>query len=418
VAVVVVGLSQRTVPAGVLERMAVADEALSKALQRLREDGELAEAVVVSTCLRTEVYAVVERFHLAIARIRDWFAELGGVSAEAASDWLYAYYDEAAAAHLFEVAAGLDSIVLGETEVLGQVRRAWERARAEGACGPVLAALFRHAVTAGKRVRAETALGRGRASFADAAVALASRHVGELAGRRALVVGTGQMGSGLAAALAAAEADVVVASRSEERAEEVARTVGGRATDVDGLASLLGEVDVVFASSGVATTVLDAPDVEAALAHRRGRPLLIVDVAVPRDVDPDVAALPGVTVLDLEDLRSFASAARAGEHGELERARAILVEELDRYRTDAAGRSAAPLVAALRQRAEAIRTAELARRRAELERLDDEARATVEALTKAIVAKLLHAPTVRLKAEAGSPRAERLAEALRTLFEL
>jgi glutamyl-tRNA reductase len=337
------------------------------------------------------------------------------------SEVLSCWIDEAAVSHLFEVAAGIDSPVLGEGEVLRQVRTAAELARREQAAGRVLRSLFRHAVEAGKRVRTETAISQGTTSIAHAAVALAAGNIeGGLGGRSVLVIGAGEMGAGFSKALAQppAPARVVVANRSPERAAAVADQSGATAVGLSKLDEELGRADVVLTSTSAADVVLDAVRVARAMQSRPVRPLLVVDLAIPRDVDPAVADIEGVSLLDVEDVRRFAEAQMSTRRGEIPAVRAVLTEELERYRVSSAARSAAPVVAALRARAESIRRAELDHQRARLDALGPEAAEIVEAVTRRTVAKLLHEPTVRLKDAAGSARGERLAEALRSLFDL
>jgi len=424
VAVVAVGINERDVSLDVFEQIAIAERDLPKALRLLCDSEHISEAVVLSTCLRTEVYAVVERFHDGLADIESFFGSLGGdmggglpALAEVLSCWI----DDAAVSHLFEVAAGIDSPVLGEGEVLRQVKSAAELARREQAADRVLMPLFRHAVEAGKRVRTETAIAQGTTSIAHAAVALAAgRLEGGLAGRSVLVIGAGEMGAGFSKALALAPgpARVVVANRSAERATALAAKSGAAAVGLAKLDEELGRADVVLTSTAAPDLVLDAARVGRTMQQRPGRSLLVVDVAVPRDVDPAVADIDGVSLLDVEDVRRFAEAQMSTRRAEIPAVRAVLDEELERYRASATARSAAPVVAALRNRAEAIRRAELDRQRARLDALGPEAREMVELVTQRTVAKLLHEPTVRLKDAAGSPRGERLAEALRSLFDL
>ncbi|HET6812112.1 MAG TPA: glutamyl-tRNA reductase [Acidimicrobiales bacterium] len=418
--VVVVGLN-RTVPLGLLERMTVTDANLPKALHDLGGRPHLLEAVVLSTCMRTEVYAEAEKFHGAIGDIRNFLAELSGASPESFSDHLYTYYEDAAAAHLFEVAAGLDSAVVGEGEILGQVRDAWERAREEGASGPVLSSLFRHAVEVGKRARTETAISRGVTSVSQAAVAMAADVLWGLTGRTVLVVGAGDMGRGMAVALAGRGVGrVLVASRSETRAAEVVAELPteARVVEMAEVPAQLRSVDLVLTGTASPSLVFSAEEVAAALAERDGRRLLMVDIAVPRDVDPAVRELPGVTLLDMADLVSFAEAGLSGRKAEVARVREIVEEELRRYGELSTARTVAPVVAALHDRAEALRVAELERMSGRLSSLDERQRRAVEAVTRGLVAKMLHDPTVRLKEEAGTPRGERLADALRTLFDI
>jgi glutamyl-tRNA reductase len=421
VPVIVVGLNRRTVALDLLERMRVSDVGLPKALQDLSDGAHVSEAVLLSTCMRTEVYAVVERFHGGVSDIRGFLARLGSCPPEDFADDLYSYFEEAAAAHLFEVAAGIDSAVLGEGEILGQVRHAWQRAQEESAVGPTLSHLFRHAVELGKRARSDTAIARGITSLSQAAVALVRERLGgSFDGHDVLMVGAGEMGEGMAAALAGSVGArrVMVANRTPDRAVELARRVGGEPVELGALVEALAGADVVLTSTGSPSILLDTSDLAPVLASRPGRPLLIMDVAMPRDVDPAVGRLPGVTLLDMDDLRSFAESGMAGRRQEVARVRALIADELDRYLNTTAARGVAPLVAALRAHAEDIRTNELDRYRSRLAGLDPRQRETVEALTKAILGKLLHEPTVQLKQAAGAPRAERLGDALRTLFDL
>jgi glutamyl-tRNA reductase len=371
--------------------------------------------------MRTEVYAVVEPFHRGVSDIRGFLARLGSSPPEDFADDLYSYFDEGAAAHLFEVAAGIDSPVLGEGEILGQVRHAWERAWEEAAAGPTLSHLFRHAVEVGKRARSETAIARGITSLSQAAVALVRERLGgSLDGYDVLMVGAGEVGEGIAAALAASvrARRVVVANRTRDRAVELAGRVSGEPVELGALSEALADADVVLTSTASPSILLEASDVAPVLARRRGRPLLIMDVAVPRDVDPGVGRLPGVTLLDMDDLRSFAESGLAGRRGEVAGVRALIAEELERYLDITAARGVAPLVAALRARAEDVRTNELDRYRSRLDGLDPRQRDAVEALTKGILGKLLHEPTVKLKEAARTPRAAQLGGALRSLFEL
>jgi glutamyl-tRNA reductase len=417
VSVVVVGLNHRTVPLELLERMNVSSARLPKVLADLAGREHVSEAVVLSTCHRTEVYAVAERYHGAVQDIRHAFSELAFIPPEDFSDHLYTYFDEGAVSHLFAVAAGLDSVVLGESEILGQVRQAWQRAHEEGAAGPRLAALFRHAVVSGKRARSETAIGRGSTSLAHAAVAMAARRLGSLEGRRILVLGAGDVGESMALAVAGIEAaEVLVANRTWDRAVALASRVGGRAVQLDGLGSAVSEADLLLTSTGAPSAILDHGDLAPVVEARRGRPLLIVDVAMPRDIDPSVADLPGVELLDLDDVRAFVEAGLEERRREVHRVRTIVDEELERYLASATAREVAPTIAALRERVEALRVSELERQRGRLEGLDPKQREAVEAVTRGVMAKLLHDPTVRLKDAAGTVRGERLSDALRDLF--
>ncbi|MFP5317238.1 MAG: glutamyl-tRNA reductase [Acidimicrobiia bacterium] len=417
--VVVVGLNHRTVPLALLERMAVPADRLPKALGDLAARPFLTEAVLLSTCHRTEAYVVAERFHGAVQDVRHFLSELAFAAPEEFSDHLYTYYDEAAAAHLFGVAAGLDSVVLGESQILGQVRDAWRLAQGEGTAGAQLSALFRHALEVGKRARAETGIGRGVTSLSQAAVSMARQRLGTLAGRTMLVIGAGKMGEGMVADLAESEgpADVIVANRTWERATTLAARIGGRAVQMEGLPEALVEADVVFTSTSGADEVIERDALAPVVARRAAdRPLLIVDLGMPRNVDPGVRELAGVTVLDLADLRGFVQVGLDQRRKEVTPVRELVATEVARYVEATTARGMAPTVAALHDKGEQIRQAELERFRARLAGLDARQQAAVEALTRGIVAKLLHDPTVRLKDSAASARGERLSTALQELF--
>ena len=423
--VVVVGLSHRTVPLDLLERMTVTPDRLPKALGDLVSRDFVSEAVILSTCHRTEIYVVAERFHGGVQDIRHFLTGLAFLPPEDFSDHLFTYHDESAAAHLFAVAAGLESVVLGESQVLGQVRVAWERAREEGTAGSRLSALFRHALEVGKRVRSETAIGRGVTSLSQAAVAMATDRLGTLEGRKLVLLGAGEMGEGMAADLAASTdasdgdgPEVVVASRTRHRAVKVAAKVGAQVVDLAELPTALEQADVLLSSTGSPTVVLGPSDLGPVMAARSARPLLMVDMGMPRDIDPAVRSLPGVTLLDLNDLQAFVEAGIDERRKEVVRVRSIVADEVGRFQDAVAERQAAPLVTALRDRADELRATELARYRHRLEGLDARQQEAVAALTRSILAKLLHEPTVRLKESAGSARGERLAEATRELFDL
>ncbi len=425
--VIVVGVEQRDSPLELLERVTLTDAALPKALGRLRDQSNLSEAVILSTCLRTEIYAVVERFHDGVAELQEFLATVGDCSVDTLTDHLSIRFDDDVAHHLFTVAAGLDSAVIGESEVLGQVRRAWERARDEEVTGPVLGGMFRHAIETGKRVRSETAIARGITSLSHGAVALAARRRrGGLAGARVLVVGAGEMGQGVAQALSGHDAGgVVIANRTLDRTEALVAGLPDTVVEqvsvepLEGLAGLLAGSDVVFTSVGTTHPIIDRSMVEAATAARDpGQPMVVVDLGVPRNVDPEASRSEGVVLLDMEDLRAAVDDAVSGRHDEVAGATRIVSDEVERYRVVSRARDAAPMVSALRARVERARRAELDRQRSKRSGLSDEQWQEVDAVTRSMAAKLLHQPTVTLKDAAGTPRGERLVEALRTLFDL
>ncbi len=414
--VLAIGLSHRTATLGLLEQMTIDEPDRPKALADLISREHVSEAVVLSTCNRTEVYAFAETFHGAFQNLRDFLSESSHLAPEQFNDSLYTYYEADAVSHLFSVACGLDSAVLGEHEIQGQVREAWEAARLEGTCGTTLNALFRHAVEVGKRARTETGISHHITSVSQAAVALATERLDGLAGRNLMVLGAGDMGEGMAGGLTrSGVAEVIVANRTTDRASELAQRVGGRAVGLDEMAAELTSVDVLLTSTGASSLMLEHGDVAEVMARRQRRPLLIVDVAVPRDVDPAAGDLEGVTLLDMDDLRAFADRGLRERQAELDRVRGIISHEVDRYLDYSSAREAAPLIAAFRTRAEVLRQEEMDRHSAGLSPAEREA---VEAATRGLVGKLLHEPTVRLKDASGSPRGDRLAEALRDLFDL
>jgi glutamyl-tRNA reductase len=419
VAIVVIGVNHRSAPLDLLERLTVGAEDLPKVLSFASQRDYVSEAVVVSTCNRTEIYAVVERFHDSYAGLRSVLSEHAEVPVADLADHLSVDFDEAAAGHLFSVAAGLDSAVIGETEILGQLKDAWRVARDEGAAGPHLNALFRHALHVGKRARTETGISRSVASASAAAVALASQRLDGLAGRRVLVLGAGDMGDQMAVALAGAGvAEVLVANRTATRAAELAERVGGAAVPFDRIGDVLADVDLLLTSTAAVNQVVNRATIEEVVGARHGRPLLIVDIAVPRDVDPRVAELPGVELCDMDDLRTFTEAGLNRRRGEISAVTEIIEDELVRFRAMRNARSVAPVISDLHARSEAIRRAELERFSGRLDGLTDRQRDAVEALTHGIVAKLLHRPSVRLGELAGTVRGDQIVDALADLYDM
>jgi len=430
VSVLVVGLSHKSAPVATLERAVVSGDTLTKLLRDLVQAEPVAEAFVISTCNRVEVYADVDRFHAGVTAICELLARHCGVPSPELTPHLYVHYEERAISHLLAVAAGLDSMVVGEDQILGQVRSAVKLAEEHGTAGRVLGELGRLALRTGKRGRAETTIGRAGLSLLSAAMEVAAGQAGTdtLSGRRVLVVGAGSM-SALAAATAARSgaASIAVANRTKEHAERVAATVGTSPTTVSGLDTLpaaLAAADVVISCTGATGHVITVDVICAALAARSGSapesprgPLVIMDLAMPRDVEPGVADLPGVVLIGMDQLREHASAIRDDDVAAV---RAILEAELASYQSAMDAARVAPVVVALRAKAAKVVDAELTRLSGRLsaDDLSGHALDEIAQTVRRVVDKLLHAPTVRVKELAGSPGGEEYAAALRVLFDL
>jgi glutamyl-tRNA reductase len=420
--VVVVGLNHRTAPVGLLERLTIADERLPKALHHLSTFDHVLEAVVLSTCNRVEVYAAVSKFHAGTQDLRNFLSEFCHVAPEDFADHLYSYHDEAAIRHLFRVAAGIDSMVLGESEILGQVRRAFQSATDEAMVQRVLGAAFRKALRVGKRVRTETYIGHNPVSISSAAVELARKAwPGEtLAGKRVSIVGAGKMGRLAAQALRSAGArDVTVVNRSEERGQGLAELFDATARPWSELADALASSDIVICSTTAPVPVLDKALIESVMAVRgTASPLFVVDIAVPRDVDPAAKDVPGVVLRDIDDLRGVVETNLGSRLDEVGHVEEIVTGELEKLMEWERATEIAPTIAALVARGDDIRITETERVRRQLGALSDEQRRAVELLTHRIVAKLLHPPLEKAKDLASSKQGHLYLTALRELFEL
>jgi glutamyl-tRNA reductase len=410
---VLVGISHHRAPVELRERVALAPGAagdLSRALA-----AEWGEAVCLSTCNRTEIYLVHADAGGAEARATAALDAASGLEDGRLAAALYRLRDEAAALHLFRVAAGLDSMVPGEGEILGQVRSAFEL----GAPGPVLDRLFSQALHAGKRVRHQTAIAESPASVSGAGAALAQQVFGELEQRQVLLVGTGKTSELAARNLVSRGARVAfVAGRTAERVDRLAERFDAKPIALDDVVAALAQADVVVSSTSAPGLVLRRAEVEAALPARRGRPLLLVDLAVPRDLDPEIHELADCYLYDIDDLEAVVAASLAGRRREAERAEAIVAEQADRFREWQASLDVVPAIASLRARAEEIRAAELERLQGRLDGLSESDRRAVESATARIVDKLLHLPTVRMKEAAVTADGVLYADAVRHLFGL
>ncbi|MBN99229.1 MAG: glutamyl-tRNA reductase [Acidimicrobiaceae bacterium] len=407
-------------PLDLFEQFAIGEEALPKALAGVHGCRNISEAIVLSTCNRTEVYVYAEKFHGAYQDVRDFFAETAQIAPESFNDYLYAHYDSDAIQHLFSVTCGLDSAVVGENEVQHQVKVAWERAREEGTCGTVINEAFRRALEVGKRVRTQTDLSRNSSSVAKACVEMANHQLGNLADQRILVLGAGEVGEGVATSLATLETGhISFINRSFERAHELAKRIDAEAIPFEKINEALSSCDVLLTSTASDSAIFDRARLETIMDGRKGKELLIIDIAVPRDVDPAAASIDGITLFDIDALWSFRTKnSLISNDGAYLEAREIISEEVVRYLEQQSARQVAPLIAGFRNSAEEIRQAELKRFESRLASLSEEQRNTVESLTQGILGKILHEPTIAMNEAAGSPRGDRLAEALRELFNI
>ncbi len=421
--VTVVGISHRSAPLEVRERFAVPFEAADVVVQELVSAG-CAEAVLLSTCHRTELYLCGDPDGVDAPTLgaRSLCAHSGMGEREAGS-YLYTQRGRSAVAHLLRVVSSLDSMVVGEAQIQGQVRAAYGRAvklRDDTyTIGPVLTRLFETALRVGSRVREETNLGAGAASIPAAAIDLAERVLGSLEGRQAVLLGAGEM-SALAAQCLTDRGvrGIVVTSRTETHAREIAARFGGAPVGFETLPDQLAEADLVVSATAAPHTVVKRAEVERARSRRGGRPLVIVDIALPRDVDPDVAALPDVYLFDLDDLSRVIDGTLERRRSEVELAERIIAEGLESFDAWYRARSVVPLIRALRGRAEDVRQRELRRARRLLRDLSDEEFEAIDRLTRQLFNKLLHPPTARLRDAASEGRAHEVAEIARYLFSL
>jgi len=428
--VLVVGLSHKSAPVAILERAALTGDGLGKLLGDVFHASDVAGSFVVSTCNRVEVYAEVDKFHGSVSAISELLARHAGVPLAELTPHLYVHYEDRAIQHLLSVASGLDSMVIGEGQILGQVRHALRTAGEQGTLGRALSDLGSLALRAGKRAHAETGIDRAGASLVSVGLAAGARALDpaagdSLAGRSVLVVGAGSMSSlTVATAARTGAARIVVANRSGGRAQRLAATVSGTVTaaaaDLSRLPAEIAAADLVVSCTGAPGHVISADTVLAArsahTAQRAARPLILIDLALPRDVDPAAAEVPGVILLDLE---TIGQAPGGGAHEEdVAAVRRIVAEELAaQVSADRAAR-VAPTVVALRAKAAEVVDAELARLTGRLGDVDVRARREIAQSMRRIVDKLLHAPTVRVKELAGSPGGDSYEAVLRVLFDL
>ena len=412
----VLGVNHRTAPLDVRERFAHGAHEVPAALARVMAAGA-SGGVLLSTCNRTEFYLVADD-EPSLDVVWSLLGErLPAVPPGGAREYGYIERDRDAVRHLYRVSSGLDSMILGESQIQGQVREAWEASRAQA--GPVLHRLFQSALHVGSRVRTETSLGMGTASAASAGVAVAGKIFGDLAGRTALILGAGDMAELSAKCLSDEGVQVtLVANRTHERARAIAERLGGRALSLDEAWPHFASVDIALCSTAAPHAVVTWERVGAVIRGRRGKPLCILDLAVPRDVDPAIAQLENVFLYDVDDLQTVAAQATARRRDEVPAAERIVEEETDLFWSWYGGLGVVPTIKELRSRMEALRAAELERVLRHLAHLSPDDRAQVEQFSQALLNKFLHHPTIALKAAAEEGRGYGLLEALRRLFGL
>jgi glutamyl-tRNA reductase len=412
------GTSFHTAPLALRERVALLETKAEDVLRELSAHAEIGEAVVLSTCNRTELYVVTADRDAASDAVLGMLARHADLPVEAVREGIYSERNCDAARHLFRVTAGLDSMVVGEAEIQGQVKRAYETALTARSTGPMTNKLFRAGLAAGKRARTETAIGAGGASVATVAVDLAKAALGKLGDRHVVIVGAGEMGELTAKALSEqGVSEVFVANRRRERALALSQRFGGEAISFDGLPAELERADIVVSSTASPHPIVGAEELEYVMEARGGRPLLLIDLAVPRDIDPACAGIPGVTLIDVDGLQAQVKRNHLERRAEARRAEGILEEEIQSFAQWLGQLEVMPTVAALRAQGDAVVTQLLAENDGRWEALTDRDRERVEALARAAVNRLLHEPTLRVR-EVGPDRRHTHLAVLRELFGL
>jgi glutamyl-tRNA reductase len=413
------GVSHRTAPVDLRERLDFSSRDVGAAVEALATRSSAAESVVLSTCNRSEIYVASGAPQQARTEIVQFLTDYHQLPAETFSPHLFSFSDAAAARHLFRVAAGLDSLVVGEPQILGQVKDAFQAASERRCTGPVLSKLFHWSFNVGKRVRTETALGEGAVSISFAAVALARKIFGRLNGRRVLVVGAGEISSLTAQHLRAhGVGEIVITSRTTAHAETLAESVGGRAVPWDQIESALANADIVVTATGSQRPIITRAQIEAVTGRRRRDPLFIIDVAVPRDVESAVGDIEEVFLYNVDDLQSVVQENLSRRTAEIERAEAIVADEVSKFTMWQRSRGAVPTIVALRERFDTIRRSELQRLDPKLAGLPPETRTLFDQMTRLMVEKLLLEPTEQLKALPDEETQVAYTEAVNRLFRL
>jgi glutamyl-tRNA reductase len=413
-----IGVSHKTAPVEVRERLALTDGRAAEFLRELRGTAEVQEAVAISTCNRTELYLVVSDPVEAESTALSMLARQASIRPTSLTGAIYSHHNCDAARHLYRVTSGLESMIIGEAEVQGQVKRAYESAVALETAGPFTHQLFRAALATGKRVRTETVIGERQLSLSSVAVALAREVVGELAGKRVIIVGTGETSELAARALADSGGHpVFVAGRRRDRAVSLARRYGGDSLSFDELPQALQQADVVVAATASPHLLIEAEELAEVLSSRGGRPMLMIDLAVPRDIDAACAHLPDVTLYDIDDLQAVIDRNRRVRQGEARKAEGIVEEEIGKFATWLGSLEVLPTLAALRARALDIALAVVEENEGRWETASPRDRERIEAIARAVVNRLLHHPTARMK-ELQDDRVHARMALVRDLFDL
>lgn len=400
--VIVVGLNHKTAPVETREQFSIDESKLPEAIASLRSETQIPECVILCTCNRTEVY-ISSSSPGAGSEVTDWLGSYCGLSDELHTSCFYLLRDQDAVRHLFSVASGLDSMVVGEDQILGQVKDAYILARETGATGPVLNRLFHRAISVGKRVRTETAISRGAFSVGSAAIRLAESIFEDLQGCGVLVLGAGEMAEQVVAHLMRAGAgNVAVANRSELRANELARRFGASTYDFDRLEDALASADIVITSTSAREYIVTRDMLRRVLGARRGKPIFVIDIAVPRNVDPSAADIDGVFLYNIDDLRAVVERDKIARKKEIERAQGIVEEETFQFVGEMRILEAVPLITAIRNKFETIRQTEVDRFKRRFPNLTPEQSQAIEAMTRSIVNKICHDPTLKIKEYLGS----------------
>lgn len=414
--VLVVGVSHKTAPVSVLERLALQGHEVAKLVREVADSEHVLEATALATCNRVEIYAEVDRFHGSVEVVSRMLCEQAGHQPEDIVPHLYVHYDDGAVSHLFNVASGLDSMVVGEGQILGQTRDALRLGQEYGTIGPALNVLFQQALRVGKRAHAETDIDRAAPSLVTAALDRATEHVGPVAGKRVLVVGAGTMASlAVSTVSRLGAADVAIANRTDAHAARLAEQYGGRVTALSELHGEIGAADLLISCTGAAGVVLSLGQVAAARNHAT-TPLAVLDLALPHDVDPAIAELPGIELVGLARLAEELQQGATGS--DITAVKGIVAEEISAFLAARRSASVTPTVVALRTMATGVVEAEVERLLVRLPDLDPQIRAEVELSVRRVADKLLHQPTVRVKELANETGAVSYAAALAELFAL